>query len=45
MIVVIIVLAVLGIANMWTAVFGDVGVTMLAVLNATRLMYTKKIDS
>ncbi|MBQ1592278.1 MAG: heavy metal translocating P-type ATPase, partial [Treponema sp.] len=41
----IIVLAVLGIANMWTAVFGDVGVTMLAVLNATRLMYTKKIDS
>ncbi len=28
----------LGITNMWWAVFGDVGVTVLAVLNATRMM-------
>ena len=27
-----------GIANMWEAVFGDVGVTVIAVLNATRTM-------
>ena len=27
-----------GVANMWTAVFGDVGVTVLAILNAMRAM-------
>jgi Cd2+/Zn2+-exporting ATPase len=31
-------LAVAGIATMWLAVFGDVGVTVLAVLNALRAM-------
>lgn len=30
-------LAVFGIANMWLAVFGDVGVALLAVLNALRI--------
>lgn len=34
----IMVLCALGIANMWVAVFGDVGVTMLAVLNSMRLL-------
>ena len=29
----------LGIANMWWAVFADVGVMVLAVLNATRMLY------
>ncbi|MBP5155442.1 MAG: cadmium-translocating P-type ATPase [Clostridia bacterium] len=32
----------LGITDMWWAVFGDVGVTVLAVLNATRMLYSKK---
>jgi Cd2+/Zn2+-exporting ATPase len=35
---VFIVLGVLGIATMWEAVFGDVGVTILAVFNATRVL-------
>ena len=38
---IILVLAALGIANMWLAVFGDVGVTVLAVLNAMRAMNAK----
>ena len=36
--IVILVLAALGIANMWLAVFGDVGVAVLAILNAMRAM-------
>jgi Cd2+/Zn2+-exporting ATPase len=31
-------LGILGIANMWMAVFGDMGVALLAVLNATRVL-------
>ena len=34
-------LGALGIANMWVAIFADVGVMVLAVLNATRALYTK----
>ncbi|MGB4610030.1 MAG: heavy metal translocating P-type ATPase [Saccharofermentanales bacterium] len=34
----ILILAVLGIANMWLAVFGDVGVTIIAVFNAMRAL-------
>ncbi len=34
----ILVLAAFGIANMWLAVFGDVGVAMIAILNAMRCM-------
>ena len=33
---------VFGFGGMWLAVFGDVGVTLLAVLNATRLLYSRK---
>ena len=33
-------LAALGVANMWEAVFADVGVALLCVLNALRLMHT-----
>ena len=35
---IILVLAALGIANMWLAVFGDVGVAIIAILNAMRVM-------
>ena len=38
----ILVLAALGIANMWLAVFGDVGVAMIAILNAMRAMRVPK---
>ena len=37
------VLAAAGIANMWLAIFADVGVMMIAVLNAIRCMYTDKL--
>ncbi len=36
------ILGALGIANMWIAIFADVGVMVLAVLNATRTLYTGK---
>ena len=39
---VILVLAALGIANMWLAVFGDVGVAIIAILNAMRAMKAPK---
>lgn len=32
-----------GIANMWLAIFADVGVMVLAVLNAIRAMYVRKL--
>ena len=38
----ILILSALGISNMWIAVFGDVGVTILAVLNSLRLLKTSK---
>ncbi len=39
----ILVLAALGIANMWLAVFGDVGVAIIAILNAMRAMRVKRV--
>lgn len=39
----ILVLAALGIANMWLAVFGDVGVAIIAILNAMRAMSVKNL--
>ena len=41
---VILILGALGIADMWLAVFGDVGVLILAVLNATRALRKEKIQ-
>ena len=35
-------LGALGIANLWLAIFADVGVMVLAVLNATRALFYKK---
>lgn len=36
-------LGALGIANMWLAIFADVGVMVLAVLNAIRCMFVKRL--
>ncbi len=36
-------LGALGIANMWLAIFADVGVMVIAVLNAIRALFVKKI--
>ena len=37
------VLGALGIANMWLAIFADVGVMILAVLNAIRALFVKNL--
>ena len=37
------VLGALGIANMWVAIFADVGVMVLAVLNAIRALFVRKL--
>ncbi|MGL5355545.1 MAG: heavy metal translocating P-type ATPase [Cetobacterium sp.] len=39
--IVVMVLGVLGVANLWLAIFADVGVSVLAVLNASKIL-TKK---
>ena len=36
-------LGAIGMASMWTAIFADVGVMVIAVLNATRALYTKDL--
>ena len=37
------ILGALGIANMWMAIFADVGVMVIAVLNATRALFVKNL--
>ena len=37
------ILGAIGIANMWMAIFADVGVMILAVLNAIRALFVKKL--
>lgn len=37
------ILGALGIANMWLAIFADVGVMIIAVLNAIRALFVKKL--
>ncbi len=37
------ILGALGIANMWLAIFADVGVMVIAVINAIRALYVKKL--
>lgn len=37
------ILGAVGIANMWIAIFADVGVMVLAVLNAIRVLFVKKL--
>jgi Cd2+/Zn2+-exporting ATPase len=41
--IVILILGAFGIATMWEAVFGDVGVALIAVLNAMRAMKIEKV--
>ena len=36
-------LGTIGIANMWMAIFADVGVMVIAVLNAIRALFVKKL--
>ena len=38
------ILGAIGKASMWTAIFADVGVMVIAVLNATRALYTKDLE-
>ena len=38
----VLVLSIFGITNMWLAVFSDVGIMVIAVLNSIRLLYTYK---
>lgn len=40
----VLILGALSIANMWAAVFADVGVAMLAILNAIRMLNVKKFN-
>ena len=41
--IVCLILGALGIANMWLAIFADVGVMVIAVLNAIRALFVKKL--
>ena len=41
--VICLILGAAGIANMWVAIFADVGVMVLAVLNAIRTLFVKKL--
>ena len=41
--VICLILGALGIANMWVAIFADVGVMVIAVLNAIRALFVKKL--
>ena len=41
--IICLVLGALGIANMWLAIFADVGVMVIAVLNAIRALFVKKL--
>ena len=38
----VLVLSALGIATMWAAVFADVGVSVIAILNALRILKVNK---
>lgn len=39
--IIVMILGLLGYANMWLAVFADTGVAMLCVLNSVRILYKK----
>lgn len=41
----VLLLGALGYANMWAAVFADVGVSVIAILNAIRAMRVKRLDA
>ena len=39
----VLILGAVGIANMWLAIFADVGVALIATLNATRGLHTSNL--
>ena len=39
---IVLILSAIGISNMWQAVFADVGVSILAILNALRALYIRR---
>ena len=39
----VMILGIIGIANMWLAIFADVGVSIIAVLNASKILRIKKL--
>ena len=41
--IIILIFGALGMANMWEAVFGDVGVTLIAVINSSRILKNKDL--
>jgi Cd2+/Zn2+-exporting ATPase len=41
---IVLALGALGYASMWAAVFADVGVSVIAILNAIRILNVKKLD-
>ncbi len=41
--ILVMILGILGFANMWMAIFADVGVSMIAVLNASKILRIKKL--
>lgn len=42
--IIVLILSALGLATMWAAVFADVGVSILAILNALRILRIKNIE-
>ena len=40
---IVLILGAFGIANMWAAIFADVGVMVIAVLNAIRALFVKRL--
>ena len=40
---VVLLLGAMGLANMWAAVFADVGVSVIAILNAMRALRTRNL--
>ena len=42
--IIVLALSVVGITSMWIAIFADVGVALLAILNALRAMRVKEVS-
>lgn len=42
--VLVLILSAIGLSNMWQAVFADVGVSVIAILNSLRMLRVKNID-
>ena len=42
--VIVLILSAIGLASMWWAIFADVGVSIIAILNALRVLATKKFE-